>query len=213
MTSGNNSHPNNFSYNLLNNIADLQGTKPYIRVGGNTQDYAVFNGSLKTALVGTFDSSRSADYPTTVEIGPSFFESYNTWPGIQFSHGFNLGGNHDYRVFDTLLQTVPLACRALQGKMYTLEYGNEADAYPTSAQRPVRPLSYTEANYVEEWHEGTQTIRKIIRDVCPDARSRNGAVGFMAPSFTGANSRLSARKAWEAGLNSFSDIHYFSSHL
>jgi hypothetical protein len=34
---GNKSHPNVFSENLLNNLADLQGVKPVIRVGGNTQ--------------------------------------------------------------------------------------------------------------------------------------------------------------------------------
>lgn len=34
---GNKSNPNTFSNNLLNNLRDLQGTKPYIRVGGNTQ--------------------------------------------------------------------------------------------------------------------------------------------------------------------------------
>lgn len=37
---GNTSHPNTFSNNLLNNIGNYTGTKPYIRVGGNTQDYA-----------------------------------------------------------------------------------------------------------------------------------------------------------------------------
>lgn len=37
---GNSSNPNTFSNNLLDNIGDLAGTKPYIRVGGNTQDYA-----------------------------------------------------------------------------------------------------------------------------------------------------------------------------
>lgn len=37
---GNSSHPNDFSNNLLNNLGNLTGTKPYIRVGGNTQDYA-----------------------------------------------------------------------------------------------------------------------------------------------------------------------------
>lgn len=37
---GNASHPNTFSNNLLNNLGNLTGTKPYIRVGGNTQDYA-----------------------------------------------------------------------------------------------------------------------------------------------------------------------------
>lgn len=34
---GSKAHPNVFSNNLLDNIGALSGTKPYIRVGGNTQ--------------------------------------------------------------------------------------------------------------------------------------------------------------------------------
>lgn len=34
---GNKSQPNEFSYNLLKNLKSLQGSFPYIRVGGNTQ--------------------------------------------------------------------------------------------------------------------------------------------------------------------------------
>lgn len=37
---GNLSVPNTFSNNLLNNLGNLAGSKPIIRVGGNTQDYA-----------------------------------------------------------------------------------------------------------------------------------------------------------------------------
>ena len=36
---GNESVPNTFSNNLLNNLGALQGTKPHLRVGGNTQDF------------------------------------------------------------------------------------------------------------------------------------------------------------------------------
>jgi hypothetical protein len=34
---GNLGHPNTFSDTLLENIKEFSGTKPYIRVGGNTQ--------------------------------------------------------------------------------------------------------------------------------------------------------------------------------
>lgn len=34
---GNRSQPNTFSNQLLDNLGDIQGMKPYIRVGGNTQ--------------------------------------------------------------------------------------------------------------------------------------------------------------------------------
>lgn len=40
---GNKTVPNTFSNNLLNNLGALQGTKPHIRVGGNTQDFGAAN--------------------------------------------------------------------------------------------------------------------------------------------------------------------------
>jgi hypothetical protein len=86
---GNISKPNAFSNNLLNNIGLLTGAKPYIRFGGNTQDYALYNRSLKEATNGIYDLSRSSDYPTTLYIGQSFFESYETFPVTKFIHGFN----------------------------------------------------------------------------------------------------------------------------
>lgn len=90
---GNLSHPNEFSNNLLDNLAKFTGNKPLIRVGGNTQDFAVFDNSLSTALVGIVDPAKSPDYPTTITIGPAYFESYLTWPDTHFVHGFNLGKN------------------------------------------------------------------------------------------------------------------------
>jgi hypothetical protein len=48
--------PNTFSDNLLNNIGNFTGTKPYIREGGNTQDLSLYNASLPTAV----DSDKAA---------------------------------------------------------------------------------------------------------------------------------------------------------
>ena len=88
---GNESAPNDFSYNLLTNLGTLQGSNPIVRVGGSTQDFATFNSSQQEALIGIFDYKRSKDFPTTISIGPAFFESYNTWHDeISFIHGFNL---------------------------------------------------------------------------------------------------------------------------
>ena len=68
---GNLSNPNVFSDNLLNNIGALSGSKPYIRVGGNTQDYAVFNKSQDVAEIGIYNPAITEDYPTTITIGPA----------------------------------------------------------------------------------------------------------------------------------------------
>ena len=39
---GNLSHPNKFSDQLLENIGLIQGTRPYLRIGGNTQYVQLF---------------------------------------------------------------------------------------------------------------------------------------------------------------------------
>lgn len=209
---GNSSAPNDFSYNLLSNLGDIQGTKPHIRVGGNTQDYALYDASLATAVNGTYNLTRSADYPTTVVIGPSFFESYGTWPGVKFSHGFNLGQADNPEGWETLVQTVPLACKALgtQG-LYVWEYGNEPDLYSTSSQGPVRPPTWNESTYVWQWLNGTAEIKRQIEAHCPELAGAR-EYQYMAPSFAGIGNKLNATIAWEDGQDKNGDIELFSTH-
>ncbi|ERS99700.1 hypothetical protein HMPREF1624_03063 [Sporothrix schenckii ATCC 58251] len=233
---GNKSAPNTFSDALLSNLGDLTGSKPYIRVGGNTQDYALYNASLPWAINGTFNLSRSADYPTTVYIGPSFFEGYRTLPGTRFSHGFNLALATTPAGWQSLLDTVPLVCDALalesyaRRRLYTWEYGNEPDLLSTSAQGPTRPTGWNESIYASQWLNGTRQIRRLIEKHCSEllreddfrsgglsTRTSPPAVppdysGFMAPSFGGTHNHLRAPAAWKAGLDADRNIALFSSH-
>ncbi|KAK3299973.1 uncharacterized protein B0H64DRAFT_314456 [Chaetomium fimeti] len=198
---------------LLDNIARIIGHKPYIRVGGNTQDYALYDASLPYALNGTFDPARSEDYPTTITIGPSYFEAYNTWKDVKYYHGFNLGlGGNRSSGWQTLLDTVPLACRALSGgKLYVWGYGNEPDLYSTSAQGPVRPSDWSEDAYVSQWHNGTRQIKALIEEHCPEMADED-SYGYMAPSFAGVGNHLKAEAAWAAGLNDDKNVKLFSTH-
>jgi hypothetical protein len=210
---GNKSAPNNFSYTLLSNLGDIVGSKPVIRVGGNTQDYALWNSSLEVGLRGSVNTSRSPDYPTTVHIGPAFFESYSTWPGVRFTHGFNLGGNNrPQEQWETLLATVPLVCKALgTDKLDHWQYGNEADLYSTSAQGPVRPPNWNETAYVQQWINGTRMIKQLIEQNCPEVLEK-GRYTYLAPSFAGTGNHLRAPKAWAAGLDADKNIGIFNSH-
>lgn len=208
---GNSSLPNTFSYNLLSNIGQLQGSNPIIRVGGNTQDYALYNPNLTVATLGIYDFSRSADYPTNLTIGPSYFDSYSTWPNTQFIHGFDLGKNGSVGL-NSLLATVPLACKALQnGKLAYWELGNEPDLYKTSSQGPVRPENWTEQDYVDEWLGKTRQMRDVMGRTCPDLVA-NGTYEFVAPSFGGTHNSLDPIITWQDGLDNDADIALISSH-
>jgi hypothetical protein len=168
---------------------------------------------LEYALNGTFDLARSADYPTTVFIGPSYFESYNTWKDVKFCHGFNLGlGANRSSGWQTLLDTVPLACKALGGgKLQLWAYGNEPNLYPTSAQGPVRPPGWDESAYVSEWLNGTGQITALLEEHCPELADKE-RYGYMAPSFAGVDNRLKAHLSWTAGLDDDKNINLFSIH-
>lgn len=210
---GNKSAPNRFSANLINNIGAIIGGNPRIRVGGNTQDYALYNASQTQALIGIVDPARSSDYPTAITIGPAYFESYYTWPGTKYSHGLNLAlGANSSAGLQTLIDTVPLACRALSdGRLNAWEYGNEPDLYSTSSQGPVRPPTWNESTYVWQWLNGTSEIERQIERYCPEM-ARQGQPLFMAPSFAGTGNTLKAPVAWADGLDRNRDIEYFSTH-
>lgn len=185
-------------------------------MGGNTQDYALYNASLPYALNGTFNYTRSRDFPTTIFIGPSYFESYAQWPDVRFSHGFNLAlGANNSAGWQTLLDTVPLACRALGGgRLLAWEYGNEPDLYSRSAQDPVRPpapLGWNQSIYVGQWLNGTRQIRRGLRESCPDLAGNASGYGYLAPSFAGTNTfKLST--TWAAGLDTDGDVKFISTH-
>jgi len=210
---GNTSVPNDYSNNLLNNLGNLTGTKPYLRIGGNTQDFAIFNASLEVAQVGIIIPAVSPDYPRNLTIGPRFYESFTTLPDTKYIYGFNLASNGT-QGRQSLLATAQHACQALQdGKLAYWELGNEPDLYDrTSALGARRPESWNEADYVNEWLNGTRAIHDTIAQYCPSLAG-NSSYKYYAPSFSGTgNTHLDPLKTWEAGLDADKDIGLISSH-
>ncbi|KIV90003.1 hypothetical protein PV10_07353 [Exophiala mesophila] len=209
---GNSTHPNTFSYNLLQNLWDLQGTPPIIRVGGNTQDYYTFDATQQEALVGSVDPSRSPDYPTTISIGPSYFDSYTTWPGFSYVHGLNLGKNGTVG-YDTLVATVPLVCQhlAATNRLAYWQLGNEPDLFETSTQGPVRPSWWAEPQYVEEYLNKTRIIRGLVQEHCPEVIEQD-RLKYQAPSFAGTANNLDLVTTWNEGIDADSEIALIDSH-
>lgn len=103
----------------------------------------------------------------------------------------------------TLLDTVPLACKALSGgKLYYWEYGNEPNLYPAG---------WDESTYVDKYLNGTSQIKELVKEHCPDLATGDG-VGFLAPSFSGAGTGLDAAVVFQDGIDSDGDIKLFSTH-
>jgi hypothetical protein len=160
----------------------------------------LYDPSLKTSINGTVVPAVSSDYPSIIFIGPSYFESYSTLPGVKFSHGFNMGKNGTVGM-DTLLATVPLACNALKGgKLAYWEIGNEPDLFKTTKPDSVRPANWTESDYVTEWLAKKRAIRRQLTKSCPEMAT-DAKYKYIAPSFAGLTNSLDAIKTWQDGIN------------
>lgn len=114
--------------------------------------------------------------------------------------------------YDTLLNTVPLVCKALPGdRLAYFQLGNEPDLFKTSSQGPVRPKSWNETSYVYEWLNKTDIIRQQVQKYCPQVIT-DGKFKFYAPSFAGVGNSLNMVKTWQEGLGSDDDIAFVDSH-
>ena len=205
---GNATHPNTFSNNILENIAKYSGSRPFVRVGGSSQDNAYFVASQKEASILRF-ATPNADQPANLTFGPAFFESYHTWSETKFIHGFNLKANSTADR-QAVIDSAKVACRSLGGQALAWQLGNEADAYTFAAIGATRPPSYNEASYVEEWLNVTRAIRSSVESACPELASTE----WYAPSFATSPgfSQLDQIKAWDAGLDTDHNLKVFDQH-
>ncbi|PVH67679.1 glycoside hydrolase family 79 protein [Cadophora sp. DSE1049] len=205
---GNKADPNTFSDSLLNNLKEFQGSKPNIRVGGNTQDFALFDKNLKSAINATY-TSVSPDWPAFLDLGPLFFESYQVWPEVQFIHGFNLAGNSSDSV-SSLTSSVPYACKALsESNFLSWEMGNEPNLYRPYSRRPS---SWSETDYVKEWNEKVTSIENTVKESCGAEWVTKQKPKWIAPSFADVSGGLDEVETWKAGLNSNGLVTQFSAH-
>ncbi|KAH6609990.1 glycoside hydrolase family 79 protein [Trichoderma cornu-damae] len=177
---GTRSHPNSFSRNLIHNLAELQGSGIVVRVGGNSGDRAIYDSTLATA---TASACPNADPGAWQCIGTTFFESYGGFPaGTRYSHQFNLGA-YNSSGWNTLQNTVPLACKALVGQLEYWEVGNEPDLFIGSR----RPSTYNASQYSTEWLNTTEHFESHLRRACPQL---SHSIKYIAPSLSSPGARL-----------------------
>lgn len=157
-----NEGPNNFSINLMQNLADFSGAPPHIRLGGNTQDYMLFNGS--------FEDYRVMDNPNSVAqgaiaadhmiIGPAYFRALERFPkDTPVTFGLNLA----YQASDWQDKIVDMAQAAVDGmknvKLYSFEVGNEPDLW---TENLFRAGVWTGQTYTDEFFARAEVVYKNV---------------------------------------------------
>ncbi|KAF1993337.1 glycoside hydrolase family 79 protein [Amniculicola lignicola CBS 123094] len=127
-----NDETNTFSVQLLQNLADHSGAPPHIRLGGNTQDYIIYDASYTS--YGWEDNANSqsqgAIAADSMIIGPGYIGALDRFPkDTPVTFGLNLA----YSSSDYIERIVTTAKAAVDGiknvKLYSFEIGNEPDLY------------------------------------------------------------------------------------
>ncbi|CAG8395580.1 unnamed protein product [Penicillium salamii] len=108
----------------LQNLKDLTGTWPPVRIGGTTQDRATYDPSSSEAVTYTVASTKDA--PASLTYGPSFMSLAATYAG-KVIIGLN-------RRLDNISNTIAAALVAQKemDNLYAIELGNEPNFFVDS---------------------------------------------------------------------------------
>ena len=153
---------NTLSVQLLQNLADYSGSPPHIRLGGNTQDYMVYDSS-QTAYKWTANKNSQAQgaiAADSITIGPGYFKALDRFPkDTPVTFGLNMAYEED----DWADHIVNLAQGAVSGmtnvKLYSFEVGNEPDLW---LQNSFRTAPWSGQTYTTQFLDRCEAVYERV---------------------------------------------------
>ncbi|KAK6364634.1 uncharacterized protein PV06_06249 [Exophiala oligosperma] len=152
------SSENQLTRNLLENLANYTGTPPHLRIGGNTQDYFIYDQSQNDYVCKPNPNpvGQGAYPPDMYIIGPRYFEVINRFPSnTPITFGLNLA----YEESDYIDQITTMASEAIKGlnqvNLVSFEIGNEPDLY---LQNGFRTGNWGGQVYTQQWLDRASAI-------------------------------------------------------
>ncbi|KAJ5533180.1 hypothetical protein N7494_009732 [Penicillium frequentans] len=200
---GNKSSPNIFSRDIIELLHHKTGAYPHIRVGGTSADRAIYNAPQVESVI--LSSEYSNGIPLEVYVGPTFFEGFESFPGVPWTFQVNLANNKSDALENALLEA-RVALSHIKENLVAFEVGNEPDLYPGA----VRPLNYSTADYVREWTG--------FADAISDEVLRGNPYGldhwriFQALTFVDKGDGFSTAKAFQDGIDKSGHVKTVSLH-
>ncbi|KAJ4410601.1 hypothetical protein N0V82_009192 [Gnomoniopsis sp. IMI 355080] len=154
---------NSLSVNLLDNLGKYTGKPPHIRLGGNTEDYMIYDAS-HTAYTVQHNSDATGNGSIKWDaqiIGPTFFEAADRFPtGTPITWGLNLAYNDDDYIDRIVTMAKQVISRCTNVDITAFEIGNEPDLYYSSSQ--FRDSSWSGAVYTQEWLSRASAIYEQV---------------------------------------------------
>jgi hypothetical protein len=157
--------PNEFSLQLLRNLAEYAGAPPHIRLGGNTQDYMIYDENWEyfawkwndqSVAQGTVSQDGRKYAADSIIFGPAFFEALERFPkGTPVTYGLNLAYSEpDY--LDRIIAAAAVAVDRMRNvQLYSFEIGNEVDLY---LQNEMRSGRWDGHLYTQQFFERAEAV-------------------------------------------------------
>lgn len=193
---------NDFFFNTLDNLRQLTGKPPQIRIGGNSEDHTNFGDNVQFSETIFPAVTATAPYPeaTNITIGSAFYGAAKFLPqDTHVTWGLNLGKKNLSAAFleaEALVKAFKSSSIKDAGiVLKAIEIGNEADLYPNNG---ARPKNYTPTEYVTEWIKFATNVSALA---LPSSTSFLGA-SFAASSHS--TSGFSPQAIFDRGILSSS---------
>lgn len=149
---------NHFSIQLLQNLADYSGGPAHIRLGGNTQDYMIWNATKEEFRWTANKNSKAqgAIAADSIIIGPGYFRALDRFPkDTPITFGLNMAYEDD----DWADHVVGLAQGAVDNlkntKLYSFEVGNEPDLW---MQNGFRAAGWSGKTYTQQFLDRCEVV-------------------------------------------------------
>ncbi|KAJ9605059.1 hypothetical protein H2200_010449 [Cladophialophora chaetospira] len=156
------SEENKLTQNLLANLANYTGTPPHLRIGGNTQDYFIYQDSQDDyRWEPNPDPVGQGAYATdSMIVGPRYFEVINRFPSnTPITFGLNLAYSESDYIDQITLMATQAVNRLHNVNLVSFEIGNEPDLY---LENGFRTGSWGGQVYTQEWLDRADTVYQQV---------------------------------------------------
>ncbi|KAF2230946.1 glycoside hydrolase family 79 protein, partial [Viridothelium virens] len=140
--------PNDLSYNLLNNIEEILGAPPVIRIGGDTGDAAQYNPHNNQTITNVFKPNNLEAVNVTFNSGLFQVMNENVPENQTCIFTLNLGQDN---VQYPLEEVKGVEAHLNESKLYAYELGNEPDIYEYTGHRTEPWNVQTYAQQQVDW--------------------------------------------------------------
>ncbi|KAI0484394.1 glycoside hydrolase family 79 protein [Xylariaceae sp. FL0804] len=145
--------PNQMTTNLLNNLANYTGQPPHIRLGGNTQDYMLYDADMtewswiwNPQATGQGQGQFLSD---GMLIGPRYFEAASRLPpGTPLTWGLNMAYNGPDYISRLVTMATQVVTNVTNARLVSFEVGNEPDLWLSNG---LRAGPWGGQQYTQEW--------------------------------------------------------------